>query len=372
MITAGSRGIANIDRITKATVDTVRSLGGTPTVLSAMGSHGGYTEAGQRALLAGYGITGETMGCPVECPVAVTELGTNSFGLPIFFCTRALAADGIIAVNRIKPHTNFTGKNESGLLKILAIGLGRRPGANQIHRLGTPGMRDLCPEVGRYVIAHTKVILGVGVVENAYHQTALIEAIAPDRIAERESELLAQAYEWMARFHFDNIDLLIVDEIGKEMSGTGMDPNVIGRKHGEPDHQPHTQVNRIAVLDLTEQTHGNACGIGMADLVSRRLFDAIDFSVFHMNILTSVVLEGAKIPLVCATDDVTIRMGVYGSWQIHTDRARVVRFKNTLSLGEIQVSTAIADALNGTEAATVADAPFDLAFDESGTLTTAI
>src|SRR5271165_53148 len=263
-ITAGSRGIRGIDQILRAAALTVRSLGCDPFVVAAMGSHGGGTAHGQAALLEELGVTEAALGCPIRSSMETVELGTNSFGLPIHFDQSAFSADGIILVNRVKPHTSFTGRYESGLLKMLTIGLGKRQGAAQVHKLGLPGLKTMLPEVGAFLLARTPVCLGLAILENALEHTARIVAVEPEELLEVEPRLLDQARELMGRLPFDQIDVLIVGELGKNYSGTGLDPNVIGRQRVEtmPD-LPRPIVTRLAVLDLSVETRGNATGIGL-------------------------------------------------------------------------------------------------------------
>ena len=297
-ITVGSRGIAGLPRIVHAAAQAVRSLGFQPFVVAAMGSHGGGTPEGQRALLAELGVNESSAGCPVRCEMETVVLGTNSFGLPIHFDQNAFDADGIILLNRIKPHTSFTGSYESGLLKMLTIGLGKRQGAAQVHKLGLPGLKTMLPEVGAFLLDRTPVALGIAILENAFEHTARIVAVEPEELLEVEPRLLDQARELMGRLPFDQIDVLIVGELGKNYSGTGLDPNVIGRQRVEtmPD-LPRPVITRLAVLDLSVETRGNALGIGLADLTTDRLVQAIDPVPMRVNSLTSNFLTRASAAL---------------------------------------------------------------------------
>ena len=258
-LTVGSRGIVGIAGIARAAAATLRELGFDPFVVAAMGSHGGGTDHGQRALLAELGVTESTAGCPIRSEMATVVLGTNSFGLPIPFDANAARADGVVLLNRIKPHTSFTGRYESGLLKMLTIGLGKHQGAEQVHKLGLPGLLKLLPEVGAYLIEKTPVALGIALLENARERTARVVAVEPDELLDVEPRLLDEARGLMARLPFDQIDVLLVGELGKNYSGTGLDPNVIGRQRVEtmPD-LPRPVVTRLAVLDLSVETRGNA------------------------------------------------------------------------------------------------------------------
>ena len=343
-LTVGSRGIAGIDRIAHAAVDALKSLGFRPFVVAAMGSHGGGTEDGQRALLAELGVTEESAGCPILASMATAELGTNSLGLPIRFSTDALTADGIVALNRIKPHTSFTGRYESGLLKMLAVGLGKREGAALVHKLGLPGLRVLLPEVGAFLLEKTPVALGVALLENAREATARVVAVEPEEMLDVEPGLLDEARDLMARLPFDQIDVLIVGELGKNYSGTGLDPNVIGRQRVEtmPD-LPRPVVTRLAVLDLSHETRGNANGIGLADLTTERLVAALDPTPTRINSITSNFLTRARIPLSLPTDRDVIAACLDTCWRIDRGEARMVVIPNTLELTALWVTRPFAE-----------------------------
>lgn len=342
-ITVGSRGIAGLPRIVRAVVDTVRSLGFQPFVVAAMGSHGGGTAEGQRQLLAELGVTEASAGCPLRCEMNTVTLGTNSFGLPIHFDETAFDADGIILLNRVKPHTSFTGRYESGLLKMLAIGLGKREGAAQVHKLGLPGLKTMLPEVGAFLLDRTPVALGLAILENAFEHTAAIVAVEPEELLEVEPKLLDQARDLMGRLPFDQIDALIVGELGKNYSGTGLDPNVIGRQRVEtmPD-LPRPVITRLAVLDLSAETRGNALGIGLADLTTDRLAAQIDPVPMRVNCLTSNFLTRARVPLSLPSDRDVIAASLDTCWQIERDLARMVLIPNTLELGTLWVTRPMA------------------------------
>ncbi len=293
-ITAGSRGISQIGPIVGAAAAAVRGLGFEPFVVAAMGSHGGGTAPEQAALLGELGVTEATAGCPIRSSMETVVLGTNSFGLPIHFDRHAYEADGIIVLGRIKPHTSFTGRYESGLLKMLSIGLGKRQGAAQVHKLGLPGLLKLVPEVGAFLLEKTPVVLGVGILENANEETARIVAVEPEDILEIEPKLLDESRTLMGRLPIEQIDVLVVGELGKNYSGTGLDPNVIGRQRVEtmPD-LPVPVITRLAVLDLSHETRGNALGIGLADLTTERLVRSIDPEPMKVNSFTSNFLTRA-------------------------------------------------------------------------------
>lgn len=343
-VTVGSRGIAGIDKIARGVVNVFRDLGFAPFVVSAMGSHGGGTAEGQRALLAELGVTERTMGCPVRCEMETVIIGTNSFGLPIHFDRNALGADGIVLLNRVKPHTSFTGRYESGLLKMLAIGLGKHEGAAQVHKLGLGGLKKLLPEVGAYLLEKTPVALGIALLENAREHTARVVGLEREEILEAEPGLLDEARELMARLPFDQIDVLLVGELGKNYSGTGLDPNVIGRQRVEtmPD-LPRPVVTRLAVLDLSAETRGNALGIGLADLTTDRVVRAIDPKPMRINSLTSNFLTRARVPLSLPTDREVVEACLDTCWRIDASEARMVLIPNTLELTTLWVTEALAE-----------------------------
>ncbi len=338
-LTVGSRGIAGIDEIARAAVDALKSLGFRPFIVAAMGSHGGGTSEGQRSLLAEFGVTETAMGCPIRSEMETVALGTNSFGLPISFDANALKADGIVVLNRIKPHTSFSGRYESGLLKMLTIGLGKHQGAAQVHKLGLPGLKVLLPEVGAFLLKNTPVVLGVALLENAREHTARVIGVEPEELLEVEPKLLDEARTLMARLPFDQIDVLLVGELGKNYSGTGLDPNVIGRQRVEtmPD-LPRPIVTRLAVLDLSVETRGNGLGIGLADLTTDRLVAALDPKPMRVNSLTSNFLTRARVPISLPTDRDVIAASLDTCWRIDASEARLVVIPNTLELTALWVT----------------------------------
>jgi Lactate racemase N-terminal domain len=343
-ITVGSRGIAEIARIVRATADTLRAFGFDPFVVAAMGSHGGGTATGQRSLLAELGVTEDSVRCPIRAEMDTVVLGTNAFGLPIHFDRNAIEADGIVLLNRIKPHTSFTGRYESGLLKMLSVGLGKREGAAQVHKLGLPGLQALLPEVGAFLLDRVNVVLGLAILENARERAARIVAVEPEELLELEPRLLDESRTLMARLPFDQIDVLVVGELGKNYSGTGMDPNVIGRQRVEtmPD-LPRPTITRIAVLDLSAETRGNALGIGLADLTTERLVRAIDPTPMRVNSMTSNFLSRARVPIALPTDRDVIEASLDTCWRISRDQARMVLIPNTLEITSFWVTRPFID-----------------------------
>ncbi len=342
-LTVGSRGIGGIGAIARAAVDALKGLGFRPFVVAAMGSHGGGTAGGQRALLAELGVTETALGCPIRSEMETVVLGTNSFGLPIHLDANAHAADAIVLLNRIKPHTSFTGRYESGLLKMLTIGLGKHQGAEQVHKLGLPGLLKLLPEVGTFLLANTAVGLGIALLENAEERTARVVGVEPEDLLEAEPRLLDEARTLMARLPFDQVDVLVVGELGKNYSGTGLDPNVIGRQRVEtmPD-LPRPVVTRLAVLDLSAETRGNATGVGLADLATDRLVAAIDPVPMRVNCMTSNFLTRARVPLSLPTDRDVFAAALDTCWRIDPAEARMVLIPNTLELAHLWITPALA------------------------------
>ena len=368
-LTVGSRGIAGIDRIAREAVSALKSLGFAPFIVAAMGSHGGGTSEGQRALLASFGVTEDQVGCPIRSEMDTVQLGLNSLGLPIHFDKNALEADGIVLLNRIKPHTSFTGRYESGLLKMLTIGLGKHLGASQVHKLGLDGLKKLLPEVGAFLLQKTPVALGVALLENAREHTAKVVGVEPEDLLDTEPRLLDEARELMARLPFDQIDILVVCELGKNYSGTGLDPNVIGRQRVEtmPD-LPRPIVTRLAVLDLSVETHGNALGIGLADLTTDRVVKGIDPKPMRVNSMTSNFLTRARVPLSLADDTEVLTACLDTCWRVDPAEARMVIIPNTLELTTLWVTKPFAAEVEALPGLSFESGFQPLPFDARGNL----
>ena len=364
---AGSRGIANIDRIVGATVAWLKDLGARPFVFPAMGSHGGGTPEGQRDVLAHYGITEAAMGCEIRATMEVVQVG-EALGMPVWLDRAAASADWIGVVNRIKPHTDFKGSIESGLFKMMTIGLGKLTGATQYHRANVSrGYETVITAVGREMLARVPIGFGLGIVENGYDETARIEAFSAADLEAGERRLLKDAREWMARLPFPQIDVLVVEEIGKDISGSGMDTNVIGRPSNP--HEPFPSDQRIlwiVALDLTEDSGGNATGIGNADFTTRRLADKIDWKRTALNCLTACTPNGAKLPLVFDSDREAVESALGCIGLTPPESARVVRIRSTLMLGEIECSEALLPEIAARPDLAVVDGPRALAFDAAG------
>lgn len=340
-VTAGSRGIANIAVIVRAAAETLRGYGLEPFVVPAMGSHGGATAEGQLALLAEtYGISETTMGCPVLSTMEVVELGrTPEHGLPVYVDAHVAKADGILVINRVKPHTDFSGPWESGLMKMISIGLGKRAQAESIHAHGAWGLRHLMPEVARAKLRLAPIVGGLAILEDAYDQTSEIVGLRAADIEMEETPLLERVKRQMARLPFGALDLLIVDRLGKEISGTGMDTNVIGRKRipGEPEFE-RPSVERILVRDLTLATHGNAIGIGLADIVTQRLVDQIDWEVTNTNSLVSGFTQRSMLPAVATNDREALKTAFFLLRRKRVEDLTIARIRDTLHLEHLWVS----------------------------------
>jgi hypothetical protein len=365
----GSRGIANIAVIVRATLDALRELGTRPFVVAAMGSHGGATADGQRQLLADYGISERALGVPVKTDMKAERVGTNAWGEPVWWDANALAADAVVTVSRVKPHTDFRGRYESGIVKMIVIGLGKREGAAQHHRWGFRGLRDMVPESAQVVLRHTPFVGGLAVLENAHEQTARLQVVAAEELLEVEPALLEESRGLMGRLPFDRMDLLVIGEVGKNYSGAGIDPNVVGRLLMEGAPEPESpRITRICALDLSPESHGNGTGIGLADLTTDRFLAAIDPGPFRMNSLTSCFLWRSKLPLAFGSDRECIEAGLATCWQPDAAAVRMAVIPNTLELSELWVSgPLVAEAASRPDLSS-AGGPRPLPFDKAGTL----
>jgi len=368
-ITCGSRGVANVAIITKAIADFVKSKGAHPFVVPAMGSHGGATAEGQRALIEGYGVTEEFIGCPIVSSMETVVVGKNDEGQEVRIDKNAARADGIIVAGRIKPHTDFHGKYESGLLKMMAIGLGKREGADVCHELGFGYMAHRVHLFGKAVLKHAPVILGLAVLENAYCETCKLAAIKPDEIEEEELKLLAEAREHLPIIFFKHADVLVVDRIGKDISGTGMDPNITGTGYCTPFiTESCIAVQRTVVLDLTEETHGTAFGIGAAHTTTKRLFDKIDFDATYVNAVTSRGLDQVKIPCVMDNDREAIQLALRTCLGIDRERPRIIRISDSLHTEIIWISEAMRQEAEMNRRVEIIGEPEEWTFDDYGNL----
>ena len=337
-VLVGSRGITDIDLIAKAVIETLQEAGIRPFIVPALGSNGGGTPEGQEEVLRGYGITEETMGVPINASMETEIIGETADGLEVHFSKPALQADYVIPVGRVKPHTDFTGKVESGLCKMLAIGGGKHNGCSRIHREGFPALEHTVPDVADVIIGKVNIPFGLAVIENAFEKTHTVEAVPGDAIMTREPELLKLAKSLMPRIKFDDIDVLIVEQIGKDISGTGMDTNIIARDSFGPLPGAVPRIQRIIIEDLTEGAHGNAIGFGMADFILRSALDKIDFNATYTNGIASGNTNGMKIPVIADTEEEAIRAALQTCIGIDIHNPRIVKIKDTLHLSEIEVS----------------------------------
>lgn len=341
-VAVGSRGIADIVPVVSACVAYLRALGAEPFVVPGMGSHGGATRPGQREVLAGLGVTERSVGCPIVCATASVPVA-DALGTRTLMLRPAAEADHVVVINRVKPHTDFSGTVESGLAKMLAIGLGGPDGAMRQHRLAPRyGLEHVVVASAEALVRTGRVLFGLAVVENGGHMTGLIEAVGPARLIERERELLWLAKEWAPGLPADDLDVLVIDEFGKDISGAGMDSKVIGR-HSVPFEPPFTapRIRYVIACELTAASHGNAAGIGNADFVTRRLAEAVDWTATYRNSLTSGCPASSRCPVVVPTADDALRIAVACLGLDDPADARVVRIHNTLALEEVEVSASL-------------------------------
>ncbi|HEX4032616.1 MAG TPA: hypothetical protein VHX20_19805 [Terracidiphilus sp.] len=371
----GSRGIANLKEIVEATVRVLIDAGARPFVIPAMGSHGGATPDGQIKVLAGYGITAESLGVPIEAGMDVEKIGTALDGWDVLWSVPALKADGIVAINRVKPHTDFRGSLGSGIQKMLTIGFGKHAGAANAHRAAAHfGHEIAIREFARIILDKVPVLCGIALLEDQHHQTAAIEVLPPDAIVRQEPVLLERARALMPRLPLDEIDLLIIDRIGKEISGTGMDTNIIGRdilgystalQHAGPV-TPH--ISRIFVRDLSAATKGNGIGIGLADFTTSRAVKALDLRSIYINAITAIGMHPAKIPIYFDSDRESIDAALTTLATTHPEKTRIVRIADTLSLERMLVSECCAEMLEKLPGVRITGQARAMQFDPGGNL----
>lgn len=343
VLTAGSRGIANIPTILREAAAYFASLGAKPFVVPAMGSHGGGTVEGQLKMLASLGITEDSIGVPIRATMDTVVVAQTSNGLPVHFDRYASEADHVLVVGRVKPHTRFVGPVESGLHKMMLIGLGKHEGAKVYHRgILTMSFPEIIDAVAEQVLRKCRVCGGLAIIENALDETAMIEAVPPEQFATREPELLKLANEWLPRLPFPDVDLLIVDRIGKNISGVGMDANVIGRKFNDHMATPQdlARCRRILVRSLTKETYGNATGIGIAEFTTQRCVDQIDPVSTRINCITGLHPEAAMIPITLPNDEQAVEAALQTIGLIPPEQARVMQISDTLHLSHVRVSEA--------------------------------
>lgn len=364
-ITCGSRGISGYLEMTRAAVRAVKTRGGEPFLVPAMGSHGGATAEGQRAMVEALGVTEEKAGAPILSSMETDFIGETSDGRPVYLDHHANQADGIILVNRVKCHTSFRGPYESGLMKMMAIGLGKREGAQHYHQTGFGSMSNVIESVGKLVLEKAKIICGVAMVENSFGKAVHIEALEPAEIPSRELKLLELANTYLPKLFCNQLDVCCIQKIGKDISGTGMDTNVVGRFPLHPE--VGAQVTRIAVLNLTDISHGNANGMGRADVISKRLFDKANLSQFYPNSITSTALESAKIPMIAPNDKAALAICIKTSTLIDFTKVRLVLIESTKNMRALYISESMIPEAQANHVRIVGD-PFEIPFDTDGTL----
>jgi hypothetical protein len=368
-VTAGSRGIKDIDKITKKILDELKAAGAEPFIVPAMGSHGGATAEGQKHFLENYNITEKSMNVPIVSSMETHQVGELEEGIPVYCDKNAYDSDGIVVINKVKPHADFKGDYESGLVKMMVIGLGKHAGATVLHTQGFDTFHALLPRAAKVFLKGAPVLFGLAIVENAYDDIMKLEAIKPKHILDREKDLLKLAKENIARIKVNEIDVLIVDEIGKNISGEGMDPNVTGRpgsmlKEGfdAPD------IKKIVILDVTKQSHGNGAGIGMSDISTTKCVNKIDLGTMYTNSITATILDPAKLPVLMNNDREAVTIAVKTCNRVEPKNAKIIRIKNTLELHEIEVSEAYLDYVKNTEEMSIVSEPYSFAFNENGNL----
>ncbi|MDR1278676.1 MAG: nickel-dependent lactate racemase [Treponema sp.] len=376
-ITAGSRGVTNLPLALRTLVREIKKAGGQPFIFPAMGSHGGATAEGQRAMVEGMGITEEYTEAPIISSMETIRIGTASNGLPVFVDKNAWAADGVIIVNRIKPHVGFRGRYESGCVKMIAIGLGKQKSAENCHRRGIGKLEENFVAVATEVLKFPKIFFSVALMENPYHETYRVEVIEREKLLEIEPALQAEAKTMTPKFHFNPLDVLILDEIGKNISGSGFDNNIVGRFH-TPFATPFIKsgsdtqrITRIIALDLSKETKGNGNGIGILDFTTKRAFDKFDFEQTYPNCLTSTVPVSVKIPMVLNNDKLAIKSAIKTCNIDDFRDVRLVRVKNTLCMDLIEISENLLEEAKGNPLVEILGEPEEITFDQDDNLFTA-
>jgi hypothetical protein len=369
-LTAGSRGIKDNLKVLKAIVSHLKDLGAAPFLVPCMGSHGGATAEGQLEMLESLGITEMSIGAPILSSTEVQEIGQTKFGTPVLVDKNLCGADKIIVVNRIKPHTDFEGEIESGLVKMMVIGMAKPKGALMVHRMTIKhGFATILAEVAPILLKRLPIFFGIGIIENPYDETAFIELVRPEELIEKEKSLLRKAKELVPFLPFREIDVLIVDEMGKNISGVGMDTNVIGRNlfiGGTKSNKP--KITRIFVRDLTEVSHGNATGIGMADYTTKRLVDKIDYPATRINSTTGMSPENGRVPIFYETDREALSIAHLNSGVFDPQDLRILWIKNTLELEYLYASQAFLEEVKSNRRLKILSEPFDFPFNSDGNL----
>jgi hypothetical protein len=366
-LAVGSRGLDRLVEITAVTVKFLKDLGAKPFIVPSMGSHGGATAEGQREVLAHLGVTEDSVGCEVRSSMEVVKISELPNGLPVYVDKFASEADGIVIINRVKPHTAFRGPVESGIMKMISIGLGKQKGAEACHQMGFKYMAQNVPAMAKIIMEKTPILFGVATVENAFDKVAIIDVLTPEEIINKEYELQKQAKELLPKLFFDQLDVLVIDEIGKNISGDGMDPNITGR-YPTPYATGGPDVNKMVVLDVTHQSEGNANGVGTADFTTQRLVDKMDKEGTYANGLTSTVVAPTKIATTLPTDKQAIQAAIKTCNILDFRNVKLVRIKNTLVLSEIEVSEPLLEYVKQHPNMEVSSDPYDIPFNENGDL----
>lgn len=349
-VAVGSRGIRNLPVIVRQTVDEIKKLGGEPFIVSAMGSHGGGTEEGQREILSGYGITEEAMGVPIITRTDVRQIGTLKSGTPLYFDCSALEADVVIPINRIKLHTDFVGELQSGLCKMLVIGLGNHIGCTAIHEEGFVHFSEVLKEAFELITEHVNIGFGMAVLENAYDETAWIEALPAAKLYQREAELVKMAKKNMPALMIPEIDILVVEKIGKDISGCGYDPNILGKSYLLKEFVLEVpKIDKMVLLDLTKETHGNGVGLGIFDIITKRVFEQLDYEAIYANGIAVKDLDDCKIPLIASDEDEALKIAAKVLLGADRDKLKIVKIESTLHLEYIEVSEALLEVVGQAE-----------------------
>ena len=366
-ITAGSRGIANIALIIKSIADCLREMGADPFIVPAMGSHGGATAEGQLEVIGSYGITEEYTGCRILSSMETVEIGKTDTGRSVRIDRNAYEADGIVVCNRIKPHTSFRGPYESGIMKMMAIGLGKQFGAEIIHADGFRHFKEYIPMYGSAIIKCAPITCALAILENAYDQTRELVALTPEEIETEEPVLLDRARSYMPRLLFDECDVLIIDEAGKNISGIGMDPNITGR-FATDCASGGINAQRVAILDLSAGSHGNGCGMGLADCITKRFYDKLDLEATYPNGITNTIVGEMKIPMIMRNDREAVQLCIKSCNEIDKENPRVIRIKNTLRLRDIEISKALLEEAEAHPDIEITGELHPMAFNENNDL----
>lgn len=366
-LTVGSRGIPDLDVMLRAVIDQLNEWGATPFLIPSMGSHGGACVEGQLEIMAGYNITEESMGVPIRATMDVREVGHLADGTPVLCDAYAMDSDGIVFVNKIKPHTDFRGAHESGLAKMMAIGIANHHGASMFHRRGFASFAERIPEVCEVFLRNAPVAFGVGIVQNAYDDVSDLEVVLPEQFLERDAALLEVAKSKIATFKHPNIDVLIIDQIGKNISGNGHDPNITGRSNS-PGYDDVLNCQKVFIRGLTEESHHKGAGLKGADITTRRCLNSVDWQATWTNVATVNILTGGVIPMFAENDEQCIRICVRTCLGIDYSNARIVRILDTLHMNEIEVSLPYYEQVKNRDDVEPISDPYELVFEEDGAL----